>query len=375
MLRWARERAGLGVEDLTARFPKLALWESGELSPTMKQLEAFAHATYTSFGLLLLPEPPQEPLPIPDFRTIAGRTIRRPSPNLLDTIYICQDRQDWYLEFAHEEGRTRLPFVGSLTLQTPIPEAAARMRQALQFDLDDRRDCPTWTEALRRFVALVDKSGVLVMSNSVVQNNNHRKLNVEEFRGFALSDQVAPLIFINGADSKSAQMFTLAHELAHIWLGESALSNASPTSSDGNSVETWCNAVAAEFLMPLELVCAEVNLDAPIATEVPRLAKRFKVSTLVVLRRLHDAGRLTRAQFFAAYEEEVDHLAEILGRRRKGKPDFYLTTAARVSRRFASALVESTLEGRTLYRDAFRMLGISKSETLHQLGRSLHFNI
>ncbi len=375
MLRWARERAGLGVDDLTSRFPKLAQWESGELSPTMKQLEAFAHATYTSFGLLLLPEPPQEQLPIPDFRTIAGRTIRRPSPNLLDTIYICQDRQDWYLEFAHEEGRTRLPFVGSLTLQTPIPEAAARMRQALQFDLADRRDCPTWTEALRRFVALVDKSGVLVMSNSVVQNNNHRKLNVEEFRGFALSDQVAPLIFINGADSKSAQMFTLAHELAHIWLGESALSNASPTSSEGNAVETWCNAVAAEFLMPLELVCAEVNLDAPIATEVPRLAKRFKVSTLVVLRRLHDAGRLTRAQFFAAYEEEVDHLAEILGRRRKGKPDFYLTTAARVSRRFASALVESTLEGRTLYRDAFRMLGISKSETLHQLGRSLQFNI
>ncbi len=375
MLRWARERAGLDAAHLASRFPKLAEWESGDLNPTMKQLDAFAHATYTSFGLLLLPQPPEEQVPIPDFRTIAGRAVRRPSANLLDTIYICQERQDWYVEFADDERRTRLPFVGSLSPQTPIPEAAATMRQALEFDLDDRRDCPTWTEALRRFVEQVDKSGILVMVTGVVQNNNHRKLDVEEFRGFALADQVAPLIFINGADSKSAQMFTLAHELAHIWLGASALSNASPTSSDGNAIEVWCNAVAAEFLMPLALVRAEANTNASLASEVQRLAKRFKVSTLVVLRRLHDAGQLTRAQFIAAYQDEVDNLADILERKKSGGGDFYATTATRVSRRFASALVESTLEGRTLYRDAFRLLGIAKTETLHQLGRSLQFNI
>ena len=106
-------------------------------------------------------------------------------------------------------------------------EVSARIRAALGFSVEERRDCGTWTDALRLFIRQADQAGILVMISGVVFSNNKRQLDTEEFRGFALVDRRAPLVFINGSDSKAAQMFTLAHELAHIWLGASAISNAS----------------------------------------------------------------------------------------------------------------------------------------------------
>jgi Zn-dependent peptidase ImmA (M78 family) len=126
-------------------------------------------------------------------------------------------------------------------MATSAEEAASRIADDLRFDLDERRHTPTWTEALRRFITRADEAGVLVMVNGVVGNNNRRKLNADEFRGFALADDLAPLVFINGADSKAAQMFTLAHALAHIWIGASALSDAGPANSPSTDVERWCN--------------------------------------------------------------------------------------------------------------------------------------
>lgn len=214
LLRWARERSRIEPLDLVARFPQLPAWENAQAQPTLKQLESYARATHAPIGFFFLPEPPHEPLPIPDFRTIAGRPIARPSPNLLDTVYVCQERQSWYREFATVSNQDPLDFVGSLTTRTPPAEAAAAISRVLGFDLEMRRDCPTWTEALRRFIDQADKMGALVMVSGVVLNNNRRHLDPEEFRGFAMVDPLAPLVFINGADSKAAQMFTLAHELA-----------------------------------------------------------------------------------------------------------------------------------------------------------------
>jgi Zn-dependent peptidase ImmA (M78 family)/transcriptional regulator with XRE-family HTH domain len=371
LLRWARERARMDTLDLEARFPKLADWERREISPTLKQLEAYARATHVPVGYLFLPKPPDEPLPIPDFRT-AGRAVPRPSPNLLDTIYACQERQAWYREFAQVNGQAALGFVGSVTTRTAPVEAAARLRTALRFSVDERRDCRTWTEALRLFLDQADALGVLVMVSGVVLNNNRRRLDPEEFRGFALADELAPLVFINGGDSKAAQMFTLAHELAHVWLRISALSDAGPASTPTNATELWCNQVAAELLVPLNVFRGELIADEPLAESLNRHARRFKVSTLVILRRLLDAGRMSRQEFFRAYEEEVARIASIT---QGSGGNFYRTTVARVSRRFARALIESTLEGRTLYRDAFRMLGIARTETFNEFGRSLNFNL
>jgi Zn-dependent peptidase ImmA (M78 family) len=257
-------------------------------------------------------------------------------------------------------------------MATPIEAAARTIRDALGFDLDARRESSTWTDAPRQFIGQADALGVLVMCSGVVMNNNRRKLDPAEFRGFAMSDDMAPLVFINGADTKSAQMFTLAHELGHLWLGRSALTDADLSTFGGADVETWCNHVAAEMLVPLAVVRQEYQPRATLTDEMNRLARRFKVSTLVVLRRIFDMGAVSRVLFNDAYAAELERLASI---ERGSGGNFYLTQAARVSKRFASALVESTLEGRTFDRDALRMLGISKVETFHELGRMLHFPI
>jgi Zn-dependent peptidase ImmA (M78 family) len=202
----------------------------------------------------------------------------------------------------------------------------------------------------------------------VVGSNTARPLDPEEFRGFALADDVAPAVFVNGADTKSAQMFTLAHELAHVWLGQTGVSDERLDRFEDDVTERWCNAVAAELLVPIATLRADVPAVLDLAVEVPRLARLYKVSTLVILRRLHELGRLGREAFWAAHRDELARLGEAPA---SSGGDFYRTQPARVSRRFARAVIVSTLEGQTLYRDAFRMLGIQKTSTFDGLAEGL----
>lgn len=382
LLRWACERGGHDAEAYASQFRALPAWLTGEQAPTLKQLESFAKATRTPIGFFFLPKPPLEQLPLPDFRT-RERPVTRPTPNLLDTIYVCQQRQEWYRDYARSIGRQALPFVGSARLGDDVVSTATKIRAALGFDLQARAHMSTWTEALRCFIEQADDVGILVMCSGVVLNNNNRPLDPDEFRGFAIADTLAPLVFVNGADTKAAQMFTLAHELAHVWLGTSALSDDEPVTniqpssprsrqlatSPIEATERWCNHVAAETLVPLEALRTEYRPDAALRAEVDRLARRFKVSTLVILRRIHDAGGLTPDELREEYGRERARLLALATS--SGGGNFYLTQAARVSKRFARSLIVSTLEGQTLHRDALRMLGFSKLSTFHELGRTL----
>lgn len=275
----------------------------------MKQVEAFARAVRVPVGYLFLSEPPEEVIPIPDFRTVAGRAVTRPSPDLLDTIYACQERQSWYRDFARVTQQPELNFVGSVALGTPPATTAARMQEVLDFGAGARSECPTWSDALRLFIREADAAGVLVMVSGVVMSNNHRCLDPDEFRGFALADLLAPLVFVNASDTKAAQMFTLAHELAHLWLGVSALSDvgAKPLQHERHE-ESWCNAVAAEFLVPLASLHSELRHGEPLPDMIARLARTYKVSTLVVLRRLLDAGQLDHESFTVIWDDEFTRL-------------------------------------------------------------------
>lgn len=370
LLRWARERAGLSASALERKFPKLDAWENREAQPTLKQLERFAKATHTPIGFLFLDVPPVEEVPIPDFRTVADDRSRltQPSPDLLDTIYLCQQRQEWYRGFARTMGYEPLPFVGSVQTSDDIVATAAIIREAVRLDLDERRRTRSWTDALRRFIELADELGVLVMVSGVVASNNRRKLDPREFRGFALVDELAPLVFINGSDAKSAQMFTLAHEIAHVWLGQSAISNAEPRAVPSHEVESWCNRVAAEMLVPFQILREEYDGSADLSIEADRLARRFKVSTLVVLRRIHELGRLSLDEYWTAYDREVE---KSRGRAVGAGGNFYLTLGSRAGKTFARAVVSSTLEGRTPFTGAFRLLGFKKMSTFTKLGQSL----
>jgi len=364
LLRWARERAGLQFDDLARRFPHLARWESGEARPTRKQLERFAKATHATVDHLLLTKPPIERVPIPDFRAAGNARIGQPSPNLLDTLSLCQQRQAWYRDFARTQGDKPLAFVGSVKLTSDI----AAMQSALGLDLEERRKIPAWDKTLRRLSDGSDALGILVMVNGVVGNNSYRRLDPQEFRGFALADAHAPVVFINGADAKAAQMFTLAHALAHVWLGRSALSDATPVTAPEHDVEHWCSAVAAEVLVPLDALRAEYRTGEELRNALTRHARRFKVSTPVILRRIHDLGGLAQNELQQAYKRELERLRS---KRKSSGGDFYRTQGVRLGRRFARALVLSTLEGDTAHGDAFRLLGFSKLATLRELGHRL----
>ncbi len=368
LLELAVERAGWDDETAQRRAPKLEAWLSGEQRPTLKQLESFAHATHTPFGLLFLPEPPNEPVPIPDMRTVGNTAVPRPSVDLLDTIYICQTRQDWYREYARDHGAPELEFVGSATTDTPHTEAARAIRGALDFDLTERAVFANSEDALRRLIDRIENIGVLVMVNGIVGGDTHRALDPDEFRGFALSDPIAPLIFVNGADTKAAQIFTLIHELAHVWLGGSALSDAAMAARDGVAEELWCNRVAAEVLVPLDAMRRDYHGEAT-PQEVSRLARRYRVSTLVILKRLFDARFLGWDDYQERYEAEREAVVE-LAKRRRGENsggNYYNTQPLRLSRQFARAVVSSTYQGDTSFRDAFQLLGTKKHETFARL--------
>ena len=368
LLHWAFDRSGLEPAVLATRFPQLPAWESGEKKPTLKQLEAFAKATHTAIGYYFGGGPPNEPVPIADFRTIANTPVSKPSGDLLDTVYLCQNRQYWYEEFMRLEGEPPLPFVGSAALTDPVEKVAANIRETLGFRLKERRELATWAEALRRFIEQAETAGILVMVSGVVGNNNRRKLDPAEFRGFALADPLAPLVFVNGADSKAAQMFTLAHELAHIWLGETALSDSEARELPAHTVERWCNEVAAELLVPLAVLREEHRRGAELRQEPSRLARRFKVSTLVVLRRMRDAGFLRLDEYRAAYG---DQLARQHQPAKGGGGNFYSTVSARVSKRFARAILASTFAGQSSYMEMSRLLGVRRLESSRKLARSL----
>lgn len=369
VLRWAARRARMHDDDLAARFRKWPQWLTGEAQPTLRQLEDFARLTHTAIGYFFLREPPALALPVPDFRTLGDETLAEPSSELLDTLYLCQQRQDWYRDYARLHGQPPLPFIGSARAQDAPETVAQRMRETLGLSAEARRQLPTWTEALRQLITKAEDAGVMVMASSIVGSNSHRKLDVGEFRGFALADDLAPLVFLNGADSKAAQMFTLAHELAHLWLGATGVSDTQAGRVPEQQTERWCNQVAAELLVPLQALRAAHRPDEPVAQEIQRLACEFKVSTLVALRRLFDAGFIDQTTLWQHYRDEQARLRNVAPRGSGG--DFYRSLGARASKRFARAVVSSTLEGQTLFRDAFRLLGVRKTATFHEAAREL----
>ena len=370
LLHWALERAGARADTLAEKFPKLDAWLEGERAPTLKQLEAFANVTRTAVGLLFLTQPPEEPLPIPDFRTLPDAGLSRPGADLPDVIYLCQQRQAWYRDHQRLHGEGALAFVHSASTADKVPGVAAGIAHAIGFNPAEREQSPNWSEALRRFISRVEQAGILVMISGVVGSNARRPLNVEEFRGFARADSLAPLIFINGRDSRAAQMFTLAHELAHLWLGESGVSDVQAAARPDGKIERWCNAVAAELLVPLEQLRPVYEPENERHEEIQRLARRFGVSTLVVVRRLFDLGVFDQEALWATYRAELQRV-KAMSVRESGGGDFYKTLSAKTGKRFARALVASTLEGQTRFTDAFRMLGIKKTATFYEKARRL----
>ena len=304
------------------------------------------------FGYLFLREPPEEELPVPDFRTRQDDGVRRPSPDLIETVFEMQRRQDWMREYLVEQGHTELPFVDAATVGDGITSLTQVMRRTLGLTDDWADQQSSWEDALRFLREQIEDAGILIFMNGVVGNSNKRKLNPEEFQGFVLVDQIAPLIFVNGADFKSAQMFTVAHELAHVWIGQSALFDLIATQPANIKIEKYCNAVAAEFLVPAAKLghawSRAPSGDAAFTT----LARRFKVSPIVVARRAKDRRLITSKEFFSFYRRYMSRERTKQEQRKPGG-DFWRTQNVKLGRRFGMAVIAAAREGRLSYSDAY----------------------
>jgi Zn-dependent peptidase ImmA (M78 family) len=367
LIRWAIARSGLATDELLAKFPKLGDWTRGERQPTFRQLEHFARATMTPFGALFLDAPPKEELPIPDFRTRNDLPLKRYSPNLLDTIQTMQRRQAWMREWLVDQGNEPLDFVGAATIADSFKSLAQRIRKRLELDAEWAERLPNWEDALQTLRRAIERAGIIVFSNGVVGLNNYRPLDPEEFRGFVLCDEIAPVIFVNDADTKSARIFTLAHELVHIWLGRDGVFNLEKLMPTGDKTERFCNRVAAEFLIPAYKLTE--RWDEANKTDKPfhAIARWFKVGPVVAARRALDLKLITKPEFFHFYEQDhADWLKQKEKDRKKPSGgNFYATQNVRLGRPFSAAVVRAALEGRMLYEEAFQLTGM-KGETFHR---------
>ncbi|MDY0913785.1 ImmA/IrrE family metallo-endopeptidase [Rathayibacter festucae] len=370
VLLWAAERVGWSETVVRERFPRFDRWLVSDPAPTLTQLRSFARAAHLPFGYLLLPTPPEETAPIPDRRTRGSGQRRELSPDLRDVLSTCQRRQAWYSDFALAHGFDEVALVGSASLDEPVEVVADRLSTMVGFDRERRGHSPSREAALRRLIDLVEAAGVLVSVSGVVGSDTHRVLDPDEFGGFALVDDHAPLVFVNGADTKAAQIFTLVHELAHIMAGESALSELGVTGSARDEHERWCDRVAAEVLVP-RATLPEAFQGTTDAEELDRLAALYRVSTLVVLRRLLDIGLIGRDEYWSRYGDESARVREAARGARRSGGDFYSTQPLRLGRRFARAVVSDARSGGTTYGDAYRLLGTAKAETFRRLAVEL----
>lgn len=366
LVRWARERHKLNTqtaaEKLHVASSKFIAWETGDARPTLRQAQNLARKLSVPFGYLFLSTPPVEELPLPDLRTVAGTPPRTPSPELSDLLDDVLRKQQWYREYQENQKAIPIPFIGRFTLDDNVETVALDIMDTLGIDDDMRREAETWEHFMRLFVRKSESAGVLVLRSGIVGNNTYRKLDVREFRGFAISDGLAPLVFINGRDAKVAQIFTLAHELAHLWIGESGISNLDymqRSIEQQNHIDRFCDRVAAQTLVPNEDFLLHWQNERDIDRNLQSLAARYRVSALVILRRAYENEKLS----FSDYQAKFQELVETQRPRGGDGGNFYTSLLARNSSTLTLTLLTATAEGDVSYRDAARLLNV-RAKTL-----------
>ncbi|MEA3495871.1 MAG: ImmA/IrrE family metallo-endopeptidase [Bacteroidota bacterium] len=352
ILTWAITRAGYDLQEFTLKVPNVQKWLDGDKNPTVKQLEDFSKKVYLPFGFLFLEEPPKEDLPIPFFRTNNTKATKV-SVNVYDTILLLQKRQDWLRDYLLENEFPELTFVGKFEKSNDISGIVKDIRKTLNLNESWASDFRTWQEALNYLSEQIENAGIITVFNGIVENNTRRKIPVQECRGFVLADSIAPFMYINNSDSKAAQMFTIVHELAHIWTGHSAGFDFRQLQPADDPVEKICDKVAAEFLVP-EVTFNDVWKKN---TNIKATARFFKVSEIVIARRALDTGKISKTRFFAFYNDYINR--EIVKKENQiSGGDFYATTKRRLSITYASHINTAVKSGKLLYRDAYKLTSL-----------------
>jgi len=332
------------------KFPQFDNWISGEDYPTYNQLVELSKRFNVPFGYFFLEKLPKYDLPIPHYRTIKENDFI-PSEELLDTIKFAQKIQEWSKDILLEWGNTNIEFCGKYKNNYDLNAIVEELKKIFDINEGWANSQNTWKDALKYLVSKAEEKGIIVLLNGIVGNNTHRKLNVEEFRGFVLYDEIAPVVFINNNDALSAKIFTLIHEVVHLLIGQSASFDLRNFQSADDKIEKFCDKCTAEFLVPekeIKNVYRNHNID--------ELARHFKVSQIVILRRLLDTSVITQQKFY----EKLKEMYEIeIKKPEKGGGDFYHTIPNRLSKRFLYILNRAVKDNIVLFRDALKITQLS----------------
>ena len=351
ILVWAIHRAGFDESEFSVKFPHVLDWIERKKLPTQNQLETFARKVHLPFGYLFLSEPPEEHLPIPFFRTENGEK-QNVSINVYDTILLLQNRQEWLTNYLKDNDYPSLDFVNKFKNKSSVEQIVRDIKKTLGLEDTWAESLNTWEDAIGYLTEKIEDVGVIVTFNGIVGNNTRRKIPVEECRGFVLVDNFAPFMFINAADSKAAQIFTLIHELAHIWTGQSAGFDYRHLSPADNDNERICDMVAAEFLVPQDRFI-------PLWKEyqdIKKLTRVFKVSPVVIARRAWDLGIIKRDDFFEFYNRYMAQFHTFKSRQSGG--NFYATAKKRLSPTFVAYVNRAVKQNHLLFRDACKLTGL-----------------
>ncbi len=368
MLRWARERVGMPLDLFASKLniaeDTLLEWEEGASQPTFKQAEKFAKVAKIPFGYLFLDQPPIERVTLPDFRTTGSPGSKKPlGADFEDVLNDVLYKQDWFKEYRQSIGLVKLDFVGSQSKEDGPEEIATSIRRALGTTIDHYRSFRQVDAYLADLVARCEQAGIWIFKNSVVKNNNTRKLNVQEFRGFAISDPIAPVVFINASDAKTAQIFTLIHELAHIWLGITGVSDPQQfdvrARSNEAKIERLCNQVAECFLTPKKQFRKLWDHDVSTEKNLLNLAKEFKVSRAVVAFSSVNYRLIQKENVNFVFRNIKKYWEDDTQKPKSGSGDYYRTLKARVGKTFFYSVISSAASGGLLIREAGTLLNAS----------------
>jgi len=362
VMQWARESVGLSVEDVAGRLDKrpddISNWESGADAPTYVQLERLAYEVYKRpIAIFFLPAPPQENRPQSEFRTLPAFDLN----NLASDTFLHIRKAHAYQIALRElfDGKNpaerKIWRVCPLDLRHSPANAAVAIRHELGITVEEQAKWGDDSDALQYWRQAIERRGVFVFKNSFKQ---------KEISGFCLRDDEFPLIYLNNSTTKTRQIFSLLHELAHLLFNINGLSKfdqsyVTQLPQHERKIEVFCNAVASEVLMPGPDFNRQVaNLpadlsDAPDAV-FSKLARRYGVSREAVLRRFLDLGRVGQ-QF---YEQKA---AEWTGqiKKAKGGGDWYATTGTYVSDRMLTEVFGRYFRNQVSAAQAAEYLGVA----------------
>lgn len=298
-------------------------------------------------------------LSINDFRTVNSNKIR-PSINLKEEIDFCKSQQDWYSDFVRQNDIIPFEYINKFTLKDSSKIAGDSLRKYLGISYERANNPAEYYKFLK---SIFENHNILVNTSKVLKHTKN-KLSVSEFRGFALTDKFAPLIFVNGNDSVNAQVFTLCHELGHICLGLSGVSDIS--SKNDFKSEKWCNEFAANVLLPEKDISEDFNKNDDFDEFLEKSIKKYHVSLNALLIRILNLRLISKADFDYYWEQAEIQYRKFLEssnkKTNKSGGSYYRTVNSRLSRLLTKSLIAATTVGQTTYREATSLLGLKSVE-------------